>query len=108
MRFVGYLVVVFPVLLLLSGCDVLQDMKTMGKKQGIVQKVIRERYGWETGVGWNMQNGRLTRVTVVFPAAGVAHEQVATLERAAREGVRQAFKSTPQVICIQVEIQPER
>ncbi|HEB50811.1 MAG TPA: hypothetical protein ENI89_09405 [Desulfobulbus sp.] len=101
-----YLVIPLLALLLLTGCDALQDMGSMFEKQGIVQKVIRDRYGWETGVGWNMQNGRLTRVTVSFSAADVAHEKVLTLEQVAREAVGQAFRSTPEVICVQVEIRP--
>ncbi len=107
MGYTRYLLPPLLALLLLTGCNALQDMKSMGEKQGIVQKVIRDRYGWKTGVGWQMRNGRLTRVTVTFAAADVAHEQVATLEQAAREAVHRAFRSTPQVICVQVVGQPD-
>ncbi len=103
---VRYLVTAVLAVLLLTGCDAVQDMRTMWEKQEIVSKMIRERYGWDTGVGWHMQNGRLTEVTVIFAAGDVGREQVATLEQAAREAVTKAFRSSPQVIRIQVECRP--
>ena len=72
--------------MLVTGCDVAQDFAEMGEKQAKVQKAIQDRHGWSAQVGWNIHNGVLTQVTVVFSASEVGDETVSTLERAARDG----------------------
>ena len=86
----------------LVGCDAASDMKDMFNKQEMVQKVIAEKYGLQSEVGWNMHNGALTQVTVGFYANEVRDRKVAVLEAVAKEAVKAAFKSTPQVINVQV------
>ena len=94
------------ILVLLSGCDALQDMSGFMEKQALVQKAIKDRYGWDTMVGWNIHNGTLTQVTVTFNSVQVRRETVAHLEKAAHSGVAAAFKSTPKVIYVQVASEP--
>ncbi len=106
MRYLLAAVLTVLVLTGLTGCDALQDMQGMFEKQEILQKIIRERHGWRTSVGWNMRNGRLTQVTVTFDAAEVAAEPVHSLVEAAGDAVRQTFKSTPGVIYVQVASRP--
>lgn len=92
--------------LLQSGCSAFEDMAGFMEKQALVQKAIKDKYGWETMVGWNMHNGALTQVTVSFDAAQVRGETVASLEEAAKSGVAAAFQSKPQVIYVQVASEP--
>jgi hypothetical protein len=88
--------------LLLMGCNAVSDMKGMFEKQELVQKTIKEKYGLQSQVGWNINNGVLTQVTVAFVADEVRDKKVSELEAAAKEAVASSFKSTPRVLNVQV------
>ena len=88
--------------LLLIGCNAVSDMKGMFEKQELVQKVIKEKYGLQSQVGWNMHNGVLTQVTVSFDAEQVRDKKVSELEAAAKDAVVSSFKSKPQVLNVQI------
>jgi len=93
---------VFLVSLLLIGCNTVSDMKGMFEKQELVQKAIKEKYGLQSQVGWNINNGVLTQVTVAFDAEEVRDKKVSELEAAAKDAVASSFKSTPRVLNVQV------
>ncbi len=92
--------------ILVTGCGAFEDMAGFAEKQALVQKAIKDKYGWETMVGWNMHNGTLTQVTVMFNADQVRSETIANLEQAAQSGVASAFQSKPKVIYVQVASEP--
>ncbi len=77
-------------------------MTGMFEKQELVQKAIKEKYGLQSQVGWNINNGVLTQVTVAFDAEEVRDKKVSELEGAAKDAVASSFKSTPRVLNIQV------
>ena len=41
---------------LLAGCGFVEDMKDMFAKAQMVSKAIKDKHGWDTHVGWNMNN----------------------------------------------------
>jgi hypothetical protein len=94
--------VLLAVSLLFAGCNAVSDVKGMFEKQGLVQKTIKEKYGLQTQVGWNMNNGVLTQVTVVFAAGEVRDKKVSELEAVAREAIASSFKSSPRMIYVQI------
>ena len=87
---------------LLIGCDFAGDMKDMFAKQELVQKAIKNKYGIDAQVGWNMNNGTLTQVTVIFNSNDVQSKKVSDLEVMAHDAVTSAFKSKPQYLNVQV------
>ncbi len=87
---------------LLSGCDAVNDMKGMFEKQKLVQTAIKEKYGWESQVGFNINNGILTQVTLIFDANDVRDEKVSRLEIITKDVISKSFKSKPQAIYIQI------
>lgn len=91
---------------LLSGCGVVEDMKGAHEKSQLVAKAIKDKHGWNTQVGWNIQNGKLTQVTVVFQSSEVREQRVAALETAAAEAIAKAFASRPGTILVQIASQP--
>jgi hypothetical protein len=93
---------ILSVSFLLVGCNAVSDMKGMFEKQELVQKAIKEKYGLESQVGWNINNGVLTQVTVAFDAEEVRDKKVSELEAAAKEAVASSFKSTPRMLNVQV------
>jgi major membrane immunogen (membrane-anchored lipoprotein) len=91
--------------LLLAGCGMVEDMKGMFEKAQLASKAIKDKHGWETQVGWNMNNGRLTQVTVMFKSSEVKEQRVAVLEAAAAEAVAKAFAAKPDAMFVQVASQ---
>ena len=100
------LILALSLAMLVTACSAFEDMASFTEKQALVQKAIKDKYGWETMVGWNMHNGTLTQVTVMFNADQVRGETIANLEQAAQVGVASAFQSKPQVIYVQVASEP--
>lgn len=92
-------------MLLLQGCDAVNDMKGMFEKQELVQELIKTKYGWESQLGFNMNNGVLTDVTILLNADQVRGETVEKLEKITSEVVANVFKSKPKAIYIQIAIQ---
>jgi hypothetical protein len=88
--------------LLLIGCNAVSEMKGMFEKQELVQKAIKEKYGLQSQVGWNMHNGVFTQVTVIFDAEQVRDKKISELEAAAKDAVVSSFKSKPQVLNVQI------
>jgi hypothetical protein len=105
MRFVA---VVFIVLFVFVGCNVVDDLKGAFEKQELIQKTIKDKYGWDSQITWKMHNGVFTHVSVIFSADQVRDEKVSTLEEAALEAVASSFKSTPKIVYVQVACQPEQ
>lgn len=100
MRPTTYLLLLILPLLLMSGCDAIDDFSQMNEKQGRIQALIKEKYGWQAQVGWNIHNAELSQVTLVLSAEEVANERVATLQTIAQEAVSQVFTSTPKAIYV--------
>ncbi len=100
--------VILAVSLLLAGCSAVSDMKGMFEKQGLVQKTIKEKYGLQTQVGWNMNNGVLTQVSVVFDEGEVREKKVSELEAVAKDAIESSFKSRPRTINIQIACTDEK
>jgi major membrane immunogen (membrane-anchored lipoprotein) len=92
--------------LLLFGCGFVEDVKGMLEKAQLVSKAIKDKHGWDVQVGWNINNGKLTQVTVVFQAKEVREQKVATLENAVLEVIGKAFEARPETIYIQIASQP--
>ena len=89
-------------IVLLVGCDAVDDMRGMFEKQELAQVAIKEKYGWDSQLGFNINNGILTQVTVVLDANDVREETVDNLEKIAKEVVSNVFKSKPKAIYIQI------
>lgn len=102
-KIIGVLIVILSIL----GCDAIQDTKEMFEKQERLQKVIEDKYGWESQVAWNMQNGALTQVIITFNANDVRNEQVTTLETAALDAVKATFQSKPQSIYVRIALEEQ-
>ena len=87
---------------LLVACSAVSDMTGMLEKQELVQKAIKEKYGLQSQIGWNIHNGVLAQVTVAFAAEEVRDKKVSELEAVAKDAVASSFKSTPRMLNVQV------
>ncbi|WP_413662789.1 hypothetical protein ACG1BZ_16555 [Microbulbifer sp. CNSA002] len=89
-------------IILLVACDAVDDMKGMFEKQKLAQAAIKEKYGWDSQLGFSINNGVLTQVTVVLDVNDVRGETVKNLEVITKEVVSEVFKSKPKAIYIQI------
>jgi hypothetical protein len=79
----------------LAACNVVEEM-TETKKQGdAVAVVLEKEIGAKPQVGWNIMNGRLQNVNVVFPADSVAAMGVGDLNARVRAAVDNGFATPP-------------
>ena len=89
-------------ILMLFGCDAFEDMKGVFEKGTLISESIKKEHGWDTQVGWNMDNGTLTQVTVHFSAEQIRQETVAAIEKATLKAVHTNFDSKAEVVYIQI------
>ena len=87
-------------LLLLSACDSINDMRN---KQQQAQSIVKEKYGLESQLGFNIHNGRLTQATLVINSNDIKDKTVSELEEMANDVVSDVFENTPKVIFIQIQ-----
>jgi uncharacterized protein YcfL len=102
-----FIVILFIVLFVFVGCNVVEDIKGMFEKQQLVQQAIKDKNGWDSQVSWNINNGILTHVSVVLSAEQVRDEKVSTLEEAVLDAVASSFESKPKVVYVQVACHPK-
>ncbi|MDD1780369.1 hypothetical protein LRP49_04055 [Enterovibrio sp. ZSDZ35] len=101
------IVTIFLALVLLQGCDAVEDMTGMFEQPELAQALIKSKHGWDSQIGYRINNGTLTQVTVMLFADQVRGETVENLKAVAKDVVSSVFDSTPQVIYIQIASQPE-
>jgi len=86
----------------LIGCDSINDMTGMFEKQELAQSIMKDRYGLDSQLGFNINNGQLTQVTLVLDANDIREKTVTELEEMTMNVVSEVFKSEPHVIYIQI------
>ena len=93
-----------------TGCDFIREkveyfhenIEDTNKKLSLFKKVIKDNYGLDSKVGWEINNEILTKVTVVFNVDDVRNEQISKLESASKEAIFKSLKSKPKEIIIQI------
>ena len=92
---------------LLGACDAYDDMSSMFEKQKSVQEYIKSKKGYDTQVGFNINNGVLVQVTVYFRSGEVKQVPVGELEKIALVAVAKSFKLTPKTLNVAVQSVPD-
>ncbi len=95
------------VMFLVSGCDAVSDMKGAFNKSTEVQENILKEAGLEVQIGFNISNGVLAQVTVMFRADQVGERSINDLQKIALKGVASSFESTPRMLNVTVMSEPD-
>ena len=90
----------------LVACETAEDMQLMFEQQKSVQAALKESIGVEPQVGWNIHNGRLTNVNVVFTEEDVASMTIADLSSRVSPAVIKGFGQLPEAIAISIMVDP--
>ena len=93
-----------------TGCDFIREkveyfhenIEDTNKKLSLFKKVIKDNYGLDSKVGWEINNDILTKVIVTFNVDDVRNEQIYKLESASKEAISKLLKSKPKEIIIQI------
>ncbi len=99
-----FMVIIF---LLLGACDAYDDISSMFEKQKLVQEHIKKTKGYNTQVGFNINNGILVQVTVYFQSVEVKQVSVDELEKIALSSVAQYFKLIPKKLNVAIQSIPD-
>jgi len=78
-------------------------MSGMFEKQELAQSIVKEKYGLDSQLGFNINNGQLTQVTLILNANSVKDKTVDELEEMTKVVVSEVFKSKPLFIYIQLQ-----
>jgi hypothetical protein len=100
-------ILIAMVFVLLAACDAYDDMTSMFEKQQLVQGYIKDKKGYETQVGFNINNGVLVQVTVYFQSKEVKQASISELEDIALKAVAQSFKLTPKTLNVAIQSVPD-
>ena len=77
--------------LLLSACGMIGDMSDALEKSEAIAVELEKEIGTKPFVGWNINNGTLTNVTVTFPIEGVSKLTIGELDAKVRVVVARSF-----------------
>ena len=106
MRLLHFTIVLCTILGSVS-CDLVEDIQGMTEKQQVIQADIAVQTNLKTQVGWNIHNGTLTNVTILFDAAEVGDRTVSDLVAIVKPIVIKHFEQTPQAIIVSVVVNLE-
>ena len=94
-------ILIFFMSVSLLGCDSISEMF---EERDAAQAYIKEKYGWDSSVGFNYTNGALTQVTLMLGSDDVGSKLISDIELIAKEMVSEVFEKEAEAIIIQVSI----
>ncbi len=97
----NYFLGLFLMIALLA-CDTVVDKREMLDTQVQLKGLIKEQLGVDSRVGFNLDSGVLIDVSIAFDAGDVANRSVSELTNAAKNAIKQSFKTKPMAIYIQL------
>ena len=88
--------------LALFGCGLVQDMANVQKNSDAIAAALEKELGSKPLVGWNIENGTVTNVSVTFPLESVSKIPVGELETKVRASVLKNFEKPPGQLVVSV------
>jgi hypothetical protein len=85
---------------LLSACDFVESIKETQAQADAAAALLEKDFGTKPFMGWNVHNGTLTNVNVIFEGSKVAALPVSELETKARRAVVASFKQAPKQLVV--------
>ena len=95
-------IILIPVLIMLSGCEMAAEMNDMMTKMETVNADLKSELNMDAQVGWNIHNGTLTQITVIIPEKDTAGMTVQELKDLTYPIVIKHFDEDPKVFKLTV------
>lgn len=83
------------ILFALPGCDMAVDMGEMMRKMETINGALKAELDLDAQVGWNIQNGTITQVSVIIPGEQVSTRSVQELKELTYPVIRKHFEQDP-------------
>lgn len=103
-RTIGYWLVVAAIigasLLLIGACNFVESMKETHAQAEAAAAALEKEMGTRPFMGWNVHNGTLTNLNVIFEGSKVAALPVSELEAKVRRAVAASFKQQPKQLLV--------
>ena len=91
-------------MVILSGCGVGESFSEMQKQTALASEALSKEVGARPQIGWNISNGTLTNVTVVFPDDKVGQLTISELSSKVQLALTNNLKDKPQQVVLSVII----
>ena len=85
-----------------SGCEVAVNMGEMMDKMSDINGALKSELGMDAQVGWNIQNGTLTQISVTVPAEDAGSRTVQELKKLTYPIIRKYFDEDPAMFQVAV------
>jgi hypothetical protein len=98
---------ILPILLLLmilAACGVGDSFTEMQQQTALASEALLKEVGSRPQIGWNIYNGTLANVTVVFPDDKVSQLSISELSAKVQLALANNLKEQPQQIVLSVVI----
>jgi hypothetical protein len=86
----------------LLACSAAEDMAGMFDKQDIVKEYLQKEHGLTAQLGFQIHNGQLLHVTIIFESEEVNDRKVSELQEIAFDAAAANFESMPKAVIVQV------
>lgn len=83
-----------------SGCDTIENVSSTYESTDLAENMLKDEYGLDANVTFNIKNDILKSVMVTFDASKVRDRSVLELEAAVSKVIKEAFKSKPESLHI--------
>lgn len=90
----------FGVAVGLAGCNVVGSLAEYQAKATAVAESLEREFGSKPAIEWNVSNGKLTDVTIIFDGGAVASLTVKDLGARTRAAVIAHFKEDPAQVMV--------
>ena len=86
---------------MLSACNVVDELQDMVAQQEQLSREVSKEFGMDAVVGWNINNGILTQITVSFQTDKVITASVSEIQEKVEKLVHAKFDKKPKIIIVQ-------
>jgi hypothetical protein len=91
-------------MMILTGCGVGESFTEIQRQTELASDALRKEVGVRPQIGWNISNGTLTNVAVVFPEEKVGQLSISELSTTVQLALTNNLKDKPQKIVLSVII----
>lgn len=88
---------------LLTACGLVDSVKEANAQSELVAERLEKDLGAKPLISWNVNNGKLTNVNVIFKSTDVGSRRYDELEPVVRKAVEDGFKRKPSTLLISVQ-----
>lgn len=91
-------------IILLTSCSPFEAFEDMSNKQEAFNEISFKNFGSKANISWNITNGALTSLTVVYPANTLNDVALKTLEKEVKQLVKSVYGDESYTIILAINL----